>query len=118
MGINVVQFQPGLSMSEFVERYGAEAKCYRALYRWRRPKGFRCPECDGRARSRFRRGQAVYYQFCACRHQTTLTSGTLLDSTKLPPTKWFQAIYLLTATKTNLAALELKRHLGVNYKPA
>jgi hypothetical protein len=33
MGINVVQFQAGLSMSEFLERYGTEAKCYRALYR-------------------------------------------------------------------------------------
>jgi transposase-like protein len=29
-----------------------------------------------------------------------------------------QAIYLLTSSKTNLAALELKRHLGVNYKAA
>ncbi|ALZ71216.1 transposase [Xanthomonas oryzae pv. oryzae] len=49
MGINIVQFQPGLSLSEFMDRYGTEAKCYRALYRWRWPKGFRCPQCDGRA---------------------------------------------------------------------
>lgn len=28
------------------------------------------------------------------------------------------ASHLLTATKTNLAALELTRHLGVNYKTA
>ena len=28
------------------------------------------------------------------------------------------ALHLLTGTKTNLAALELKRHLGVNYKTA
>ncbi len=87
--------------------FGTEAKCYRALYRWRWPNGFRCPACNGRTRSRFQRGQAIYYQCCACRHQTTLTSGTLLESTKLPLTKWFQAIYLLSSTKTNLAALEL-----------
>ncbi|MCL1553098.1 transposase, partial [Xanthomonas nasturtii] len=54
MGINIVQFQPGLSMSEFVDGYGTEAKCYRALYRWRWPTGFCCPQCEGRARSRFR----------------------------------------------------------------
>ncbi|OLK39446.1 transposase, partial [Xanthomonas oryzae pv. oryzae] len=35
MGINIVQFQPGLSLSEFMDRYGTEAKCYRVLYRWR-----------------------------------------------------------------------------------
>ncbi|WP_167694816.1 transposase, partial [Xanthomonas axonopodis] len=44
--------------SSFVSR----SKCYRALYRWRWPKGFRCPQCDGRARSRFRCGEQVYDQ--------------------------------------------------------
>ncbi|WP_256723544.1 transposase, partial [Xanthomonas oryzae] len=113
MGINLVQFQPGLSLSEFMDRYGTEAKCYRALYRWRWPKGFRCPQCDGRARSRFRRADQVYYQCRACRHQTTLRAGTLLQSSKLSLRLWMQAMYLLTSSKTNLAALELKRHLGV-----
>jgi len=118
MSINLVQFQPGLSMAEFIQRYGTEAKCYRALYRWRWPKGFRCPACGERRRSRFRRGAQVYYQCRACRHQTTLTAGTLLAGSKLPLTTWMLAMHLLTATKTNLAALELMRHLGVNYKTA
>ena len=118
MSINTVQFQPGLSMAEFIGSYGTEAKCYRALYRWRLPKGFRCPKCDGRARSRFRRGAAVYYQCSGCRHQTTLTAGTMFAATKLPLRRWALALHLLTATKTNLAALELMRHLGVNYKTA
>ncbi|OLH15155.1 transposase, partial [Xanthomonas oryzae] len=69
MGINIVQFQPGLSLSEFMDRYGTEAKCYRVLYRWRWPKGFRCPQCDGRGGSRFRRDDQVGYQWRACRHQ-------------------------------------------------
>ncbi len=118
MSINRVQFQPGLSMAEFIRRYGTQAKCYRALYRWRWPQGFRCPACGERRRSRFRRGTQVYYQCCACRHQTTLTSGTLLAGSKLPLTTWLLAMHLLTATKTNLAALELMRQLGVNYKTA
>jgi transposase-like protein len=118
MSINPVQFQRGLSMTEFVDRYGTEAKCYRALCKWRWPKGFRCPDCDGRARSRFRRGATIYYQCRACRHQCTLVSGTMFEGTKLPLRLWMQALHLLTATKTNLAALEVMRHLGVNYKTA
>lgn len=118
MAINAVQFQSGLSMTAFVRQYGTEAKCYRALYRSRWPKGFRCPVCNDRRRSRFLRGAQVYYQCCACRHQTTLTSGTLFEGTKLPLTTWFVALYLLTSTKTNLSALELKRHLGVRYRTA
>lgn len=31
MSINHVQFQKGLSMVEFVERYGTETKCHAAL---------------------------------------------------------------------------------------
>lgn len=33
MRINRVQFQPGLSMPEFFERYGSEAKCWAALHK-------------------------------------------------------------------------------------
>ncbi len=118
MAMNQVQFQPGLSMAKFLERYGTEAKCYRALYTARWPLGFRCPCCNGRARSRFRREGRVYYQCRACRHQTTLTSGTLFEASKVPLTTWFLAMHLLTASKTNLSALELKRHLGVCYRTA
>jgi transposase-like protein len=118
MAMNHVQFQPGLSMVEFMQKYGTEAKCYRALYRARWPQGFRCPACNERRRSRFRRGAQVYYQCRACRHQTTLLSGTIFQATKLPLRTWMLAIHLLTSTKTNMAALELMRHLGVNYKAA
>ncbi|WP_146093676.1 transposase, partial [Xanthomonas hyacinthi] len=118
MSINAVQFQPGLSMSEFIACYGTQAKCYRALYKWRWPQGFRCPSCAGRARSRFKRSVAIYYQCRACRHQTTLMAGTMFEGTKPPLRTWMLALHLLTATKTNLAALELMRHFGVNYKTA
>lgn len=118
MAMNRVQFQPGLTLAEFVERYGTEAKSYRALYKARWPNGYRCPCCGKRARSRFRRGGQVYYQCRGCRHQTTLLSGTLLESTKLPLRLWVMAMYLLTGTKTNLSALELSRSLGVAYSTA
>ena len=118
MAMNRVQFQPGLSMVQFIQQYGTQFKCYRALYRWRWPMGFRCPKCNSRPRSRFERAGRVYYQCCACRHQTTLTSGTVFEGSKLPLTTWFLAMHLLTGSKTNMSALELKRHLGVCYDTA
>lgn len=118
MAINPIQFQRGLSLSQFLHDYGTEAKCYRALYKARWPHGFRCPCCAERRRSRFRRDGRVYYQCRRCRHQTTLTSGTLFEGTRLPLATWMLALYLLTSTKTDLSALELMRHLDVNYKAA
>lgn len=84
MSINAVQFQAGVSMPEFFAAYGTEVKCYRALYKWRWPQGLRCPSCAGRARSRFKRGGAIYYQCSACRHQASLIAGTMFQGTKLP----------------------------------
>src|SRR5699024_8633645 len=53
-----------------------------------------------------------------CRHQTTLTRGTIFAHSRLPLNTWMLALYLLTSTKTNMSALELKRHPGANYKAA
>jgi len=42
----------------------------------------------------------------------------MFQGTKLTLRTWMLALHLLTSTKTNMAALELMRHLGVNYKTA
>ena len=84
MAINPIQFQQGLSLAQFMCDYGTEAKCYRTLHKSRWLHSFRCPACSGIQRSRFLRGARVYYQCRKCRHQTTLTSGTLFQSTQLP----------------------------------
>jgi hypothetical protein len=119
MAMNRIQFQPGLSLVDFLDQYGTEVACARALRRARWPKGFVCPRCAGRRYSRCnnRHGERLW-QCCKCRHQTSLISDTLFASTKLPLTRWFLALYLLTQSKTNLAALELMRHLGVCYRTA
>jgi len=52
------------------------------------------------------------------RQATTVTSGTIFQATKLPLTRWFLAMHLLTQAKNSVSALELKRHLGVRYKCA
>ncbi len=118
MAMNRVQFQPGLSMAEFMERYGSDANCEVALIESRWPKGFVCPSCGCGHSSSFRREGRLYFQCTACRHQYSVISGTIFEATKLPLSRWFLAMHLLTQSKNNVAALELMRHLGVCYKTA
>ena len=118
MAMNRVQFQPGLSMAEFMDRYGSEESCEAALIESRWPEGFVCPSCGGGRSSSFRREGRLYFQCTACRHQCSVISGTVFEATKLPLTIWFLAMHLLTQSKNNVAALELQRHLGVCYKTA
>jgi hypothetical protein len=118
MAMNRVQFQPGLSMAQFLERYGSEDQCEAALIASRWPEGFVCPACGSRENSSFRREGRLYRQCSACRHQCSVISGTVFEATKLALTRWFLAMHLLTQSKNNVAALELMRHLGVCYKSA
>lgn len=118
MKMNRIQFQPGLSMPEFFERFGTEAQCRAALQAARWPRGFVCPKCGGAARTHFVRAGLPYWQCGACPHQTSLISGTMFESSKLSLTRWFLAMQLLTQSKNNVSALELMRQLGVCYRSA
>ena len=118
MTMNRVQFQAGLSMAEFMDGYGSDDKCETALVESRWPDGFACPACGCGQSSSFRRQGWLYFQCTACRYQCSVISGTIFEATKLALSRWFLAMHLLTQSKNNVAALELKRHLGVCYKTA
>jgi len=118
MAINQVQFQKGLSMVEFMDRYGSEGQCEQAVLVSRWPQGFVCPRCSAAQHTTFRRDGLLYLQCSSCRHQCSLIAGSIFEHTKLGLTHWFLAMHLLTQSKNNVSALELKRHLGVCYKTA
>ncbi len=86
---NPVQFQKGLSLNEFLEHYGDEDKCHDALFRLRWPDGFVCPHC-GHDRSCLlnTRKLVLPLQPADLGHRRDH-----FESSKLPLTLWFQAIY-------------------------
>lgn len=118
MAINGIQFQKGLSLPEFMDCFGTTTQCEAALIAARWPRGFQCPVCGGEHASEFVRGTLRYWQCRACRQQTSLISGTLMEHSRLPLTKWFLAIYLVTQSKTNISALALRRQVGVSWRSA
>jgi len=116
MARNKVQFQKGMSLTEFLQHYGTEDQCFDALYKWRWPNGFQCPSCgyDKSCQLTNRKLQ----QCNRCHHQTSITAGTILESTKLPLTTWFLAIYLISQSKKSVSAMQLHRQLGISYNSA
>ena len=116
MARNPVQFQKGISLNAFLSLYGTEDQCFDALYQWRWPNGFLCPHCG---HDRCCQLNSRKLQQCnRCHRQTSITAGTLFDSTKLALTLWFQAIYLMTQDKKGVSAMKLHRHLGISYNAA
>ena len=116
MARNRVQFQKGLSMAEFQERFGTEEKCHAALVSMRWPGGFVCPACGGTMHSYSR--ERCIFQCAACRVQTSVMAGTIFHKSKTPLTKWFLAMHLLTSAKNDISGLELARQLDVKWDTA
>lgn len=119
MKMNLIQFQPGLSLNKFLELYGSQEQCEAVVESARWPGGFTCSKCGNTRHFTYRRGVSVkVFQCSCCRTQTTLTEGTLFHSTKLPLTIWFQAMFFLTQNKNNISILELRRLAGISYRAA
>lgn len=116
MSKNAIQFQKGIGIMDFFAHFGSEEQCEAAVFAWRWPNGFECPRCGSRRFCRLHR--KAEYQCNRCRQQTSLTSNTIFDSTKLPLTVWFLAIYLITQNKTGISVLNLHRQLGISYNAA
>ncbi len=118
MAMNRIQFQAEMSLSQLQELYGTEEQCEAALAQARWPEGFRCPRCGGQGHGLVHGRRLSRYHCLSCRHQATVTTGTIMEATKLPLTKWFQAFYLVGEAKTGISSLSLMRMLGVNYRTA
>jgi len=53
-----------------------------------------------------------------CKGQFTVRMGTIFEESKLPMTKWLQAIFLMTASKKGVSSHQLHRTLEITYKTA
>ncbi len=113
---NTIQFQKGIGIMAFLADYGTEEQCENALFSWRWPDGFICPKCGSGHFCKL--NKKAKYQCNQCHLQTSLTSNTIFESTKLPLTCWFLGIYLITQSKTGISGLNLHRQLGISYNAA
>jgi len=101
---------------EFVVMFPDEEACASYFERLRWPNGFICPACRTKAIPwRQTRGRLVC---SACRHQTSVSAGTIFDKTRTPLTTWFEAAWHVTTAKNGMSAKTLERTLGTSYRVA
>jgi len=98
------------TLLELEQRFATDEQCrvYLAALRW--PEGFVCPRCGGRTAWPAQRGRLIC---AACRHQTTVTAGTIFQDSHLPLRLWCRAMWYLTSQKNGASALGLQRILGL-----
>ena len=93
-----------ITFEEFRTRFSTEESCRAELFRLRFPNGFFCPKCGCTEYYPVRGRNA--FQCRACRHQTSVTAGTVMHRTHLPLTVWFWAIYLCATDKRGISAVQ------------
>ena len=95
---------------EFEDRFGSEESCskYLAALRW--PEGFVCPRCQQQGGWPASRGRWICQR---CRHQASVTAGTIFQDTHKPLRLWFRAAWHVTSQKTGASAVSLQQALGL-----
>lgn len=88
------------------------------------PQGPVCPRCGGVDRitsitpNPEKRVRFGLKKCGRCKGQFTVRMGTIFEESKLPMTKWLQAIFLMCASKKGVSAHQLHQTLEVTYKTA
>jgi len=92
------------------ERFPNEDACRDYLMQLRWPDGFVCPRCQAKEAWSATRGRLVCR---VCRHQTSVTAGTVFQDTHKPLRLWFRAIWQITSQKTGASAVAVQQVLGL-----
>jgi len=97
----------------------AKARTYFEDIRW--PNGPVCPHCSGtervyRLEGKSHRPGLIHCNDCS--GSFTVTTGGVMESSKIPLTKWALAFRLMASSKKGISAHQLHRSLGITYKSA
>jgi Zn ribbon nucleic-acid-binding protein len=102
---------------EFERRFATEDDCraYWIEARWGGKPA--CARCHSTRVWTERDG--FLFECADCGHQTSLTSGTVLEKTRKPFKTWFRAVFEIAARRNGISAKDLQRILGFgSYKTA
>jgi transposase-like protein len=108
--------QKELTLLDFQRHFRSERDCHEALIQARWPSGFICPAC-GHDCSYLLSRRAIM-QCSLCRHQTSVTAGTIFHKTRIPLLIWFWMIYLVALDKGGASASRLAKQLNIRYATA
>ncbi|HXC97971.1 MAG TPA: IS1595 family transposase [Verrucomicrobiae bacterium] len=105
------------TVRDFNEQFKTDADCLQYLFDQRFPNGGTCEKCGKAGCFHPMTGRRQYA--CAwCGFQIAPTAGTIFHKSPTSLKTWFHAMFLMTASRNGVSAMELMRQTGVTYKTA
>src|SRR5208283_4061288 len=116
-----------LTLVQIAQQFSTEeaAREYFEKLRW--PNGPVCPHCGNADQERIykvtpnkaKKIREGLYKCAACGEGFTATINTVMEDSHIPLNKWLIAFYMMCASKTQISALQLQRHLELgSYRTA
>jgi transposase-like protein len=106
------------SIIQFQAHFNTDDKCRLFLEEQRWGDTPCCPHCGSIKVKRIKGGKRFQCNEKGCRSQFSVTVGTVLENTKVPLTKWFLAMYILSNHSKGISSLQLAEWLDVTQKTA
>jgi transposase-like protein len=116
-----------LTLMQMMQHFSTEetARDYFENLRW--PDGPVCPHCGNADPKRIykvtsnkaKKIRQGLYKCADCEEGFTVTINTVMEDSHIPLNKWLIAFYMMCASKTQISALQLQRHLEIgSYRTA
>ncbi len=99
------------SLLDFQKEFSTDQACAEHLAGQRWALGFKCPSCGHDEFWFLARRRLLDCK--ACRHQTSLTSGTIFHNTRTSLLKWYWLIYHMAMDKVGVSVAEMQRLLEI-----
>lgn len=111
------------SLREFTAEFPHDEACLQWLWRERYSEDgehAHCPKCDTeRTFRRYATKQRRQSWTCTgCGHHIHPTAGTIFEKSSRPLTDWFYVMFLVSSSRCGIAAKQVERELGCNYRTA
>jgi transposase len=111
------------SLHEFLREFPDDNACLEYLWRERHSQdgeNAHCPKCDQtRKFKRYATKQRRQSWTClGCGHHIHPTAGTIFEKSSRPLSDWFYVMFLVSSSRCGVAAKQIERELGCNYKTA
>ena len=108
-------YRQGISLVEAVRQFDDEAAVERLFVETRWPHGVACVECGSMNIQERPTRKPQPYRCRDCRKDFSVRTGTVMQGSNLPLTKWAMAIYLMSTNLKGISSLKL--HPGSENHP-
>jgi hypothetical protein len=107
------------NLREMITTMDTQEKCRKYLASLRWPDGIViCPYCGHKKAYVIEGGKRYKCGSKECYQKFSVTVGTIFQDSNIPLTKWFMAVFLVTAHKKGISSYQLAKDTGVSQKCA